>query len=86
MALTKDSVLWNGLPKSGNITALTFSEKIRNPLNLSLSNMSYLILRHFKNALSHCNIQAGPDITCQKNCGSLEGSNKSKKPFLLGPK
>jgi hypothetical protein len=28
-------------------------------------------------------IQGGPDITCQKNSGSLEGSNKSKKtPFV----
>jgi hypothetical protein len=62
MTLTKDSVLWNGLPQSGNIASPTFSEKIRNPLNLSLylllSNMSDLILRQFKNALSHCNIQA----------------------------
>jgi hypothetical protein len=60
MTLTKDSVLWNGLPQSGNIASPTFSEKIRNPLNLSLylhlSNMSDLILRQFKNALSHCNI------------------------------
>jgi hypothetical protein len=57
MTLTKDSVLWNGLPQSGNIASPTFSEKIRNPLNLSLylhlSNISYLILRQFKNALSH---------------------------------
>jgi hypothetical protein len=36
MTLTKDSVLWNGLPQSGNIASPTFSEKIRNPLNLSL--------------------------------------------------
>jgi hypothetical protein len=54
MTLTKDSVLWNGLPQSDNIASPTFSEKIRNPLNLSLylhlSNMSDLILRHFKNA------------------------------------
>jgi hypothetical protein len=59
MTLTKDSVLWNGLPQSDNIASPTFSEKIRNPLNLSLylhlSNMSDLILRQFKNALSHCN-------------------------------
>jgi hypothetical protein len=57
MTLTKDSVLWNGLPQSGNIASPTFREKIRNPLNLSLylhlSNMSDLILRQFKNALSH---------------------------------
>jgi hypothetical protein len=54
MTLTKDSVLWNGLPQSDNIASPTFSEKIRNPLNLSLylrlSNMSDLILRQFKNA------------------------------------
>jgi hypothetical protein len=60
MTLTKDSVLWNGLPQSGNIASPTFSENIRNPLNLSLylhlSNMSDLILRQFKNALSHCNM------------------------------
>jgi hypothetical protein len=59
MTLTKDSMLWNGLPQSGNIASPTFSEKIRNPLNLSLylhlSNISYLILRQFKNALSHWN-------------------------------
>jgi hypothetical protein len=59
MTLTKDSVLWNGLPQSDNIASPTFSEKIRNPLNLSLylhlSNMSDLILRQFKNASSHCN-------------------------------
>jgi hypothetical protein len=59
MTLTKDSVLWNGLPQSGNIASPTFGEKIQNPLNLSLdlhlSNMSVLILRQFKNALSHCN-------------------------------
>jgi hypothetical protein len=57
MALTKDSVLWNGLPQSGNTASPTFSEKIQNPLNLSLhlhlSNISELILRQFKNALSH---------------------------------
>jgi hypothetical protein len=54
MTLTKDSVLWNGLPQSDNIASPTFSEKNRNPLNLSLylhlSNMSDLILRQFKNA------------------------------------
>jgi hypothetical protein len=59
MTLTKDSVLWNGLPQSGNIVAPTFGEKIQNPLNLSLdlhlSNMSVIILRQFKNALPHCN-------------------------------
>jgi hypothetical protein len=52
--LTKGSVLWNGLPQSDNIASPTFSEKNRNPLNLSLylhlSNMSDLILRQFKNA------------------------------------
>jgi hypothetical protein len=54
MTLTKDSVLWNGLPQSDNIASPTFSEKNRNPLNLSLylhlSNMSDLILRQFKDA------------------------------------
>jgi hypothetical protein len=54
MTLTKGSVLWNGLPQSDNIASPTFSEKNRNPLNLSLylhlSNMSDLILRQFKNA------------------------------------
>jgi hypothetical protein len=54
MTLTKDSVLWNGLPQSDNIASPTFSEKNRNPLNLSLylhlSNVSDLILRQFKNA------------------------------------
>jgi hypothetical protein len=49
MTLTKDCVLWNGLPQSGKIASPTFSEKIRNPLNLSLylhlSNMSDLILQ-----------------------------------------
>jgi hypothetical protein len=48
MTLTKDSVLWNGLPQSDNIASPTFNEKNRNPLNLSLylhlSNMSDLIL------------------------------------------
>jgi hypothetical protein len=57
MTLTKDSVLWNGLPQSGTLASPTFGEKIQNPLNLSLdlhlSNMSDLILRQFKNALSH---------------------------------
>jgi hypothetical protein len=28
----------------------------------------------------------GPDITCQKNSGSLEGSNKSKKPLFIRSK
>jgi hypothetical protein len=28
----------------------------------------------------------GPDITCQKNSGSLEGSNKSKKPPFVRSK
>jgi hypothetical protein len=28
----------------------------------------------------------GPDITCQKNSGSLEGSNKSKKPLFVRSK
>jgi hypothetical protein len=32
------------------------------------------------------NIQGGPDITCQKNSGSLEGSNKSKKTPLVRSK
>jgi hypothetical protein len=54
MTLIKDSVLWNGLPQSDNIASPTFSEKNRNPLNLSLylhlSNMSDLISRQFKNA------------------------------------
>jgi hypothetical protein len=31
-------------------------------------------------------IQGGPDITCQKNSGSLEGSNKSKKPHFVRSK
>jgi hypothetical protein len=31
MTLTRDSVLWNSLPQSGNIASPTFSEKIRNP-------------------------------------------------------
>jgi hypothetical protein len=31
-------------------------------------------------------IQGGPDITCQKNSGSLEGSNKSKKPIFIRSK
>jgi hypothetical protein len=31
-------------------------------------------------------IQGGPDITCQKNSGSLEGSNKSKKPPFVRSK
>jgi hypothetical protein len=76
MTLTKDSVLWNGLPQSGNIASPTFGEKIRNPLNLSLNlhlsnmtNMSDLILRQFKNALSHCNIQFNPPWE-QKNNGA----------------
>jgi hypothetical protein len=32
-------------------------------------------------------IRGGPHITCQKNSGSLEGSNKSAKPcfIILGP-
>jgi hypothetical protein len=59
MTLTRGSVLWNGLPQSDNAALPTFSEKIRNSLNLSLylhlSNISYLISRQFKNALSHCN-------------------------------
>jgi hypothetical protein len=50
--LTKDSVLWNGLPQSGNIASPTFGEKIRNPLNLSLnlhlSNMSDLMKMHYR--------------------------------------
>jgi hypothetical protein len=28
----------------------------------------------------------GPDITCQKNSGSLEGSNKSEKPLFIRSK
>jgi hypothetical protein len=67
MILTKYSMLWNGLPQSGNIASPTFSEKIRNPLNLllylHLSNMSDLILRQFKNVLSNCNIQRVSEIT-----------------------
>jgi hypothetical protein len=70
MTLTKDSVLWNGLPQSDNIASPTFGEKIRNPLNLSLnlhlSNMSDLILRQFKNALSHCNIQFKSTLWTEK--------------------
>jgi hypothetical protein len=70
MTLTKDSVLWNDLPQSGNIASPTFGEKIRNPLNLSLnlhlSNMSDLILRLFKNALSHCNIQFKSTLGTEK--------------------
>jgi hypothetical protein len=31
-------------------------------------------------------IQGGPDITCQKNSGSLERSNKSKKPPFVRSK
>jgi hypothetical protein len=31
-------------------------------------------------------IQGGPDITCQKNSGSFEGSNKSKKPPFVRSK
>jgi uncharacterized protein YllA (UPF0747 family) len=34
----------------------------------------------------HSIIQGGPDITCQKNSGSLEGSNKSKKPPFVRSK
>jgi hypothetical protein len=48
MTLTKDSVLWYGLPQSGNIASPTFGEKIQNPLNLSLdlhlSNMSVITM------------------------------------------
>jgi hypothetical protein len=36
MTLTKGSVLWNGLPQPDNIASPTFTEKNRNPLNLSL--------------------------------------------------
>jgi hypothetical protein len=32
------------------------------------------------------NIQGGPDITCQNNSGSLEGSNKSKKTLFIRSK
>jgi hypothetical protein len=32
------------------------------------------------------NIQGGPDITCQKNSGSFEGSNKFKKPHFVRSK
>jgi hypothetical protein len=32
------------------------------------------------------NIQDGPDITCQKFSGSLEGSNKTKKPLFVRSK
>jgi hypothetical protein len=70
MTLTKNSVLWNGLLQSDNIASPTFGEKIRNPLNLSLnlhlSNMSDLILRQFKNALSHCNIEFKSTLGTEK--------------------
>jgi hypothetical protein len=70
MTLTKDSVLWNGLPQSDNIASPTFGEKIRNTLNLSLnlhlSNMSDLILGQFKNALSHCNIEFKSTLGTEK--------------------
>jgi hypothetical protein len=36
MTLTKGSGLWNGLPQPDNIASPTFTEKNRNPLNLSL--------------------------------------------------
>jgi hypothetical protein len=62
MTLTKDSVLWNGLPQSGNTASPTFGEKIGNPL----SNMSHLILRQFQNALSHCNIQFKSTLRTEK--------------------
>jgi hypothetical protein len=32
------------------------------------------------------NIQGGPDITCQKNSGSSEGSNKSEKSLFIRSK
>jgi hypothetical protein len=35
-------------------------------LNLHLSNMSELILRQFKNALSHCNIQFKSTLGTEK--------------------
>jgi hypothetical protein len=35
-------------------------------------------------ATRHGNIQGGPDITCQKNSGPSEGSNKSRKPKIMG--
>jgi hypothetical protein len=44
MTLTKGSVLWNGLPQSDNIASPTFSEKNRNPLNLSLYNTFIFVL------------------------------------------
>jgi hypothetical protein len=68
MTLTKDSVLWNGLPQSGNIVSPTFGEinKLNLSLNLHLSNMSDLILRQFKNALSHCNIQFKSTLGTEK--------------------
>jgi hypothetical protein len=44
MTLTNGSVLWNGLPQSDNIASPTFSEKNRNPLNLSLYNTFIFVL------------------------------------------
>jgi hypothetical protein len=84
MTLTKDSVLWNGLPQSGNITSPTFSEKIRNPLNLSLylhlSNMSDLILRQFKNQWRLVRVgkvgTAYPDFAKDINLFKLKFINK----------
>jgi hypothetical protein len=43
--------------------------------------MFEIVYRHFTLI-----IQGGPDITCQKNSGSLEGSNKSKKPPFVRSK
>jgi hypothetical protein len=61
---------------SGNTASPTFSEKIRNPLNLlylHLSNVSDLILRQFKNALSHCNT-----IVCSTKNSLAASHDKSK--------
>jgi hypothetical protein len=54
----------NGLPQSGNTASPTFSEKIRNPLNLYV-----FALFSSNNALLHCDVYF-KTICGQKNNGA----------------
>jgi hypothetical protein len=62
-----------------NVIPLKFLRKIKNKNFFPLVNS-------IRGHTVYLNIQAGPDITCQKNSGSLEGSSKSKKPLFIRSK
>jgi hypothetical protein len=87
MKLPSKLVQYFGIEKGTNIHTYKYMYIHPNKLLsvlLQVKRLEYNRLR--KKSVNFLIIQGGPDITCQKNSGSLEGSNKSKKPHFVRSK